>query len=65
MQTLIALLVVGVAALYLAGRLWRAVRAGRARRAGRGDAAGCDAGCGCGPAPRSRPSALAEGRERQ
>ena len=46
-QTLIVLLIVGGAALYVGRRLWRTVAAARASR--RGD--GCGAGCGCGDAP--------------
>ena len=50
MQTLIVLLIVGGAALYVGRRLWRTVAAARASR--RGD--GCAAGCGCGDAPAKR-----------
>ena len=47
-QTLIVMLIVLVAAAYVARLFWRAIRG---TRAGAGESAGCaSGGCGCGPA---------------
>ena len=45
-QTLVVLLVVAAAALYVLRRAWRTVRTARAA-----DDASCGSGCGCGAPP--------------
>ena len=49
-QTLITILLVLGAGVYLGRRMWRQLAGAR----GKGDA-GCASGCGCGPAPAARP----------
>ena len=48
MQTLIVLLVLAAAALYLGRRIWRAMRG--TIRAAKAPQAGCGTACGCGEA---------------